>query len=98
VGELQTHFDEFRVVVSKHIKELQAEQPETQTTAWYLLKYLRRVHNKTAVSTSPREVENTVNALLRFYLDAIDEDSHLDLRVKEVLKFHRRSLRLERRD
>ncbi len=95
--ELQTHFDEFRVVVVRHIRELDAAGAELQSTEWYLLKYLRRVHKKTVASTSPREVENTIRALLRFYVDQVDKGTLLEQRVKEVLASHRRSLRLERR-
>jgi|TARA_B110000263_G_C14793251_1_gene278540 hypothetical protein len=97
MAELQSHFDEFRVVLVAQIRELTASQPEIQTTAWYLLKYFRRIHKKVAVSTSAREVENTIRALIRFYVDKIDEGSDLDLRCKNVLHSHRRSLRLERR-
>lgn len=98
MAELQTHFDEFRVVLVRHIKELDALQPATQSTTWYLLKYIRRIHAKVVLSTSPREVDNTMRALIRFYLDAVDKGSELEERCKEVVKFHRRSLRLERRD
>ena len=96
--ELQIPFDEFRVVLVRHIKELTVLRPDDQTTAWYLLKYMRRIHAKVIVSTSPREVENTIRALLRFYLDAVDEGTDLERRCKEVMKFHRRSVRLERRE
>jgi hypothetical protein len=96
MAELQPHFDEFRVVLVRHIKELTATRPEAQTTEWYLLKYMRRIHRKVNVSTSPREIENTIRALIRFYLDAIDDGSELDERCREVLKFHHRSLRLQR--
>ena len=95
--ELQAHFDEFRIVVVRHIRELDAAGPDTHSTEWFLLKYLRRVHSKTVVSTSPREVENTIRALIRFYLDTVDEGTPLEQRIKEVLASHRRSLRLERR-
>ena len=66
MDELQTHFDEFRVVLVRNIKELTARHPDEQTTEWYLLKYLRRIHRKVIVSTSPREIENTIRALIRF--------------------------------
>ena len=96
MAELQTSFDEFRVVLVGHINELTAERPEEQSTAWYLLKYLRRIHREVVVSTSPRECESTIRALIRFYLEAIDEGSALESRCMEVLKFHRRFLRPER--
>lgn len=95
--ELQAHFDEFRVLLVRHIRELDAGGHDSQSTEWYLLKYLRRVHRKTIVSTSPREVENTIRALIRFYLDGVDDGTPLAERVKDVLAAHRRSLRLERR-
>jgi hypothetical protein len=97
VDELQSHFDEFRVVLVRNIKALTAEHPDVQTTKWYLLKYLRRIHRKVVVSTSPREIENTIRALMRFYLDAIDEGSELETRCHEVLSGHRRALRLQQR-
>jgi hypothetical protein len=98
VVELQAHFDEFRLVVVRQIRELSRRRPADQSTEWYLLKYLRRIHAKVAVSTSPRDVENAVRALMRFYLDTVEDGSELEMRCKEVFKSHRRSLRLERRD
>ena len=95
--ELQTHFDAFRMVVVEQIRELTALRSEAQTTEWYFLKYLRRVHKKVIVSTSPREIENTIRALIRFHFDAIGGGSELGLGCKNVLQFHRRSLRLEHR-
>lgn len=95
--ELQAHFDDFRVVVVRHIKELTARGPEPHTVEWYLLRYVRRIHKKIDVSLSPREVENSIRALIRFYVDEIDEGSELEQRCKDILASHRRSLRLERR-
>ena len=94
--ELQSHFNEFRLVLVAQIRELSAFEPEHQTTAWYLLKYFRRIHKKVTVLTLAREVENTVRALIRFYVDKIDEGSELEERCKHLLRSHRRSLRLER--
>ena len=94
--ELQSHFDEFRLVLVAQIRELSALEPEHQTTVWYLLKYFRRIHKKVTVSTSARGVENTIRALIRFYVDKIDEGSELEERCKHVLRSHRRSLRLDR--
>ncbi|MDA0824134.1 MAG: hypothetical protein O3C28_17185 [Proteobacteria bacterium] len=95
--ELQTHFDDFRTVVAAQIKELVALGPKAGTTEWYLLKYFRRIHKKVTVSTSAREVENSIRALIRFYLDAIDEGSELELRCKTILQSHNRALRFDRR-
>ena len=98
MDELQTHFEEFRLVLVRNIKELTARRPDEQTTEWYLLKYMRRIYRKVIVSTSPREIENTMRALIRFYLDAIEEGSELEARCHEVLGSHRRALRLQRRN
>jgi hypothetical protein len=97
VAELQRHFDDFRIVVATQIKELVARGPITDTTQWYLLKYFRRIHKKVVVSNSAREVENPIRALIRFYVDSIDERSELEQRCKKVLQSHKRALRLERR-
>lgn len=85
------------MVVVEQIRELTALRSEAQTTEWHFLKYSRRVHKKVVVSTSPREVDNTIRAFIRFRFDAIDGGSELGLGCKNVLQFHRRSLRLERR-
>lgn len=95
--ELQTHSDEFRLVVVEQIRELTVLRPEAQTTEWDFLKYLRREHKKVIVSTSPREVDNTIPGLIGFYLDGMDEESESELRCKNVLQSHCRSLRLDRR-
>jgi hypothetical protein len=96
VAELQTHFDEFRLVVATQIKELVALRPDADTTEWYLLKYFRRIHKKVIVSNSAREIENPMCALIRFYVDSIDEGSELEQRCKRVLQSHNRALRLDR--
>ena len=93
-----TPFDEFRLVVAKHVKELTNAGLIDQSTDWYCLKYLRRVQRRINQSSSPRDVENTIRALIRFYLDSIDEKSPLGDRCQEVLYYHRRALRLEKRD
>lgn len=97
MAELQTHFDEFRLVLVEQIRTLNSSDPQAYTTPWFLLKYFKRIHKKVTVSTSPREVENTIRALIRFYVDSIDKDSKLDEAVKAVLRSHRRSLQLDRR-
>ena len=98
MDELQTNSEEFRVVLVRNIKELTARRPDEQTTEWYLLKYMRRIYRKVIVSTSPREIENTIRALIRFDLDDIEEGSELEARRHEVLGSHRRALCLQRQN
>ena len=39
----EIYFGDFRVVVNRHIKEIEADNPESHSIEWFLLKYLRRI-------------------------------------------------------
>ena len=49
-------------------------------------------------TSSPHEVSGAVRGLIRFYVDSIDAGSALGQRLEEVVSFHRRAVRLYRRE
>ncbi len=89
----EIHFGEFRQVVIRQIREIEAERPEYQSTEWYLLRYLRRIERTTLPPASPGRVENSVRALVRFYVDSIEEKSVLGERCRQVSAEYRKVTR-----
>ena len=59
----------------------------------YLLRYLRALHQRASSVATPNELEEDMRALLRFYVDVIDEGSVADKIYKEILEAHRYALR-----
>jgi hypothetical protein len=89
------YFGEFRLIVIQHIKEIEADNPEYQSTEWYLIKYLKRIEKTANPPASPGRVENSVRALIRFYVDLIDDRSELGERCRQVNAEYRKALRRE---
>ena len=92
---IQAQFDDFRDLVTHHVRELEAEDPAFQSTPWYFLRYLKRVSTTAAEASHAREVENSIRALIRFYVDSVDEKSPLQLRFEQVLEYHNRAMRYQ---
>ena len=91
----EIYFGELRVYVIEHIREIEAGDPEYQSTEWYLLRYLKRIEKKTNPPTSPGQVENSIRALIRFYVDMIEEQSELGERCRMINEAYRKALRRE---
>lgn len=87
------YFGEFRQIVIRHIKEIEAEQPEYQSTEWFLLRYLRRIEKNTEPPSSSGKVDNSIRALIRFYVDMIEEQSLLGERCRMINEEYRKALR-----
>ncbi|NNE38715.1 MAG: hypothetical protein HKN08_10465 [Gammaproteobacteria bacterium] len=87
------HFDSLRVMVSDYIKQISRTDPESHSTEWFLLKYLRRIEKKTEPPSRTGQVEGTIRSMVRFYVDNIDEKSDLgDICIK-IYNEHRKVLR-----
>jgi hypothetical protein len=91
----EIHFSEFRQAVIRHIREIEAGNPEYQSTEWFLLRYLRRIEKTTLPPASPGRVENSMRALIRFYVDMIEEKSLLGERCRQVSAEYRKVLRAD---
>lgn len=89
----EVYFGDFHAVVLHHVRDIERAGPALQSTEWYLLRYLRRVATHSNPPASPHGVESSMRALLRFYVDVIDETTELGERCRQVFEAHRRSLR-----
>lgn len=87
------YFGDFRVYVIEHIKAIDAQNPEYQSTEWFLLRYLSRLEKRSNSPTTPGKVEGSMRGLIRFYVDMIDEDSELGDRCKKIYAKYRETLR-----
>ena len=87
------YFGDFRVYVIEHIKAIEAQNPEYQSTEWFLLRYLSRLEKKSNPPTTLGEVEGCIRGLIRFYVDMIDENSELGDRCKKIYAKYRETLR-----
>ncbi len=98
MSNIQTPFLEFREVLARHIKEMEAEYLERDSIDWYLLRYLKRISKRAMSTSAPNEVNAPVRGLIRFYVDSIDTGTAQEQRCEEVIEFHRRAVRLHRRE
>ncbi len=89
----EIYFGEFRVYVIEHIKAIEAQEPDYQSTEWFLLRYLRKIVKNSNPPTSPGRVEGSMRGLIRFYVDMIDENSDLGDRCIKIYAEYRETLR-----
>ncbi|MBF8269457.1 MAG: hypothetical protein HW386_1166 [Gammaproteobacteria bacterium] len=87
------YFEDFRSIVLTHYREVAAENPEYQSTAWFLLRYLKRIEKTTTMPTTPEHVENSMRGFIRFYVDRIDAKSPLGERCIRIYEEYRKTLR-----
>ncbi len=90
----EVYFGDFRIFVIQQLKELEKENYEPDSVEWFLLKYLRRVIRCTeAEENAYGKVEGAVRALVRFYIDNIDEKSELGDQCVSIYEQYRKTLR-----
>ena len=90
----EIYYGEFRLVLIQHIREVDAGDPAYQSTEWFLLRYLQRVVKTAEPPASPGRVENSMRALIRFYVDMIEEQSQLGERCRMINEEYRKTLRI----
>jgi hypothetical protein len=88
------YFGDFRAYVSEHRKAVEAMVEESHTTAWFLLRYLRRIEKQAAEPGSKTRMEGLMRSMIRFYVDNIDEQSELGDRCQKIYAEYRRTLRV----
>lgn len=91
----EIYFGEFRLQVIQHIREIEADDPEYQSTEWYLIKYLKRIVKTSNPPVTRGRVDNSMRALIRFYVDMVEEQSDLGERCKRINEEYRKALRDE---
>jgi hypothetical protein len=94
----EVYFGDFRVVVIQHIREIEAQNPQLQSTESFLLKYLRRIEKNANPPSSIGEMENSIRALVRFYVDTIEKNSPLGDRFVQIYEEYRKTLRIKKQE
>ena len=90
----QIYFGDFRVYVLKHIKEIQKDDIKSYTTEWFLIRYLKKITKITEESyIEHSRVEGSIRALIRFYIDNVNEKSELGDRCQKIYNEYRAVLR-----
>jgi len=92
---LTTAAVELREVLARHMRELEREQVERFSTAWFFLRYLKRIQRRLAAESTARAAEGQVRGLTRFYVDRVEVGSALAERFDEIIAAHRAALRAE---
>jgi len=88
------YFEDFRLTVVRHTREIESSAPASHSTEWFLLKYLRRIIKAAeAEPVSPVQVEGTMRSLIRFYVDNIEESSDMGERCIAIYEQYRKTLR-----
>lgn len=89
----EIYFGDFRLVVIEQINEIQAQEPESHSVEWFLLRYLKRIEKNANPPTTPGSMENSVRALVRFYVDMIDENSPMGERCRFIYEQYKKTVR-----
>lgn len=89
----EIYFGEFRIIVLQHIKEIEALSPESHTTAWFLLRYLKRIARNANPPATRGSMESAMRGLIRFYVDNIEENSALGERCRFIYAAYVNTLR-----
>ena len=89
----EIYFGEFRLIVIQHIKAIEALGPQSHTTEWFLLKYLKRIAHHANPPTTRGRLENCMRGLIRFYVDNIEENSPLGERCRFIYEAYVKTLR-----
>jgi hypothetical protein len=82
----KVYFGDFHDYVMEHINDIQNPDLESYTTEWFLLRYLKKITKVTIEGNLDyMRVEGPMRALIRFYVDNIDESSDL---ADRCIKIH----------
>lgn len=90
----EVYFGEFRLIVIEHIRDIEALNPPSYTTEWFLLKYLRRIAQHANPPASRGRMNNCMRGLIRFYVDNIEENSPLGARCRSIHAAYVQALRV----
>lgn len=88
------YFGDFHEYVVGQIKELESIEIESHSTEWFLIRYLKKISKVTIEGNLEySRVEGLMRALIRFYVDNIDEHSDLGDRCIKIHDKFRATLR-----
>ena len=91
----EIYFADFRLYVLEHIKQIQGMDYESHSMEWFLLRYLKRIEKLANPPSRKGQMENAMRALIRFYVDNLDEKSALGERCQAIYDEYRKTIRLQ---
>lgn len=89
----EIYFDDLRLMVAGYIREIDNTSPQNSSIEWFLLRYMKRIVKATESPAQSGRVEGTVKALVRFYVDNIDEKSETGRICINIYEQYRKTLR-----
>jgi hypothetical protein len=88
------YFGDFHQYVVEQIKDLESAEYESHSMEWFLIRYLKRITKVTIEGNLEySRVEGLMRALIRFYVDNVDEHSDLGDRCLKIHDKFRATLR-----
>lgn len=91
----EVYLGHFRTFVIEQLRDIEAIEAENYSTRWFLMRYLRRIIQLSNPPSRKGQVENAIRALMRFYIDNLDENSELGERCQKVYDEYRKTLRFQ---
>lgn len=87
------YFGDFHLFVVQQIKDIEKTDIESYTTEWFLIRYLKKITKLTiAGNLENSRIEGVMRALIRFYVDNVDERSELGERCIKIHNKYRATI------
>ena len=87
------YFGDFHEYVVDQIKDIERVEIESYTTEWFLIRYLKKITRLTvAGNLENTRIEGLMRALIRFYVDNVDERSELGERCIKIHSKYRATI------
>ena len=93
---VKVYFGDFHVLVCEHQREIQQQDPEAYSPEWFLLRYLTRIMKATQGTAELWQVQSSINSLVRFYLDNIEQDSEHGRMCQSIYLAFRKTMKENR--
>ena len=93
--EKEPYFADFRLHVLEHIRLIEGQEYESHSTEWFLLRYLKRIEKCANPPSRRGDMENAIRALIRFYVDNLEERSDLGTRCQTIYNEYRKCIRYQ---
>lgn len=87
------YFADLRLFVIEQIKFIESRDYESHSTEWFLVRYLKRIEKHTNPPSRKGQVDNSIRALIRFYVDNLDEKSELGECCQKIYDEYRKTIR-----
>ncbi len=91
----EPYFADFRLYVIEHIKAIEQQNYASHSIEWFLLRYLNRITKKANPPSRRGDMDNAIQALIRFYVDNLDEKSEMGERCQKIYNEYRKCLRTQ---